>query len=61
MLDKVLATISILALVCFMSVVVTFVNEPDLWIVVIVVLCMAIFDFIREFRNANKDKSRNES
>ena len=50
MVDKVLAAASILILVAFMSVVTVYVNEPDLWIVVIIVLAMGAYDFWRSFR-----------
>ena len=50
MADRILAVLSILLLIGFMSFVTTYVNEPDLWIVVIVVLAMAVFDFWRSFR-----------
>ncbi len=56
MLDKLLATISMLSLVVFMGVVTVFVNEPDLWIIVIVVLIMGIYDFFREIRSESQKK-----
>ncbi len=54
MLDKILATISILSLVAFMGVVAVFVNEPDLWIIIIVVLLMGVYDFYREISRASR-------
>lgn len=54
MLDKVLATISIAALIAFMLIVTVFVNEPDLWIIVVAVLAMAVYDFWRTFRQNGK-------
>lgn len=53
MLDRVLAVLSILGLVGFMGIVTVFVNEPDLWIVALVVLAMATFDFWRTLRAKN--------
>ena len=50
MTDRILAALSILLLVGFMSIVVVFVNEPDLWIVVVLVLAMGIYDFWRTLR-----------
>jgi Flp pilus assembly protein TadB len=54
MLDRILAILSISMLVAFMLVVAVYVNEPDLWIVIIIVLTMAVFDFwsgLRRKRN----------
>ncbi len=45
MADKIVALASLVGLIAFMGVVVWFVNEPDLWIVVILVLVMASYDF----------------
>ena len=42
MLDKVFAAISMLGVVAFMGVVIIGVWEPDLWIVTIVILSIAI-------------------
>lgn len=50
MLDKVFALASIAMLAGFLAIVVTYVNEPDLWVVVVVVVVMAAFDFWRSFR-----------
>ena len=56
MLDKVLATISILSLIVSVGVVVWFVPEPDLIIITIIVLAMAVFDFyLLTFRKENSD------
>jgi len=57
LLDKALATVSILALIGFMLIVTVFVNEPDLWIIVVAVvavLAMAVYDFWRTFRQNGK-------
>jgi len=58
MLDKVLAAVSIAMLIGFMLIVTVFVNEPDLWIIVVVVLVMAVFDFARTFRQNGKGPAR---
>ena len=42
MLDKVFAAISMLGVVAFMAVVIIGVWEPDLWIVTVVILSIAI-------------------
>jgi hypothetical protein len=47
MLDKVLATLSLGCLIGFMAFVVYYIAEPDLTIVTVVVLAMAIYDFYR--------------
>ena len=48
MLDKVLAVISMLALIGFMGVVLVFINEIALWVIVCGVLAMGIYDFYLE-------------
>jgi len=48
MLDKVLAIISISALIVFMGIVLVFINEIALWIIVCTVLAMAVYDFYLE-------------
>lgn len=57
MLDKFLATISMLSLIAFMGVVAVFVNELDLWIVIVVVLIMGSYDFFREIRRESQKKN----
>jgi 4-hydroxybenzoate polyprenyltransferase len=52
MLDKVLAVISIGALVAFMGIVLVFINEMALWIIVCAVLAMGIYDFYTELRGS---------
>ncbi len=56
MLDKVLAIVAILTLFAFVSVVVWYVPEPDLTIIIVIVLVMAVFDFyLQTFRKKNSD------
>lgn len=50
MLDKIFAIVSMAGVVAFMGVVTVFVMEPDLWIVTILVLGIAIH-FIRKDLN----------
>ena len=50
MLDKVFAAISMLGVVAFMGVVIIGVWEPDLWIVTIVILGIAILFFWEEIK-----------
>ena len=56
MTDKVLATLSMAALILFTSVVVVFVRELDLAVVIIICLSIGIYDFwvtLRNKRNGN--------
>ncbi len=50
MIDKVLATLSVLMLAAFLGIVIWFVAEPDLIIVAVAVLAMVVFDFWRSTR-----------
>ena len=40
--------------IAFMMVVTAYVNEPALWIIVLIGLVMATFDFVREIREIGK-------
>ena len=53
MVDKLLACMSLILLAAFVGVVVWFVNEPDLWVVVVLVVAMAAYDFWVTFRKAD--------
>lgn len=48
MIDKVLAAASVACLIAFMAIIIWFVPDPDLVIVTIMVLAMAVYDFYRE-------------
>ena len=50
MLDKIVAGASVLALIAFLGVVISFVAEPDLWFVIIVVVYIAVYFIWREIR-----------
>ncbi len=50
MLDKILAGLSILTLIAFLGIVISFVAEPDLWVVIIVVVYIAVYFIWREIR-----------
>ena len=58
MVDKICATISMLGLIVFMGVVNLKVMLPDLWIVTIVVLGIAINDFVRYFRESDNGSKK---
>lgn len=62
MIDKILIVISLLALVAFCGVVVTFVAEPDLAITVLLILFIASHDFwISVFRKQDGDPELEET
>lgn len=50
MTDRIFATVSILALIAYTGIVMWFVAEPDLIIVVVLVLCLAVHDFWQSLR-----------
>ncbi len=50
MLDKVFAAISMFGVIAFMGVVIIGVWEPDLWIVTIIILGVAVFFFWVEIK-----------
>ena len=58
MIDKILAIITVSMLIGFMSVVVIFVNEPDLWMVVLIGLGLASYDFWATFRKRRASAER---
>lgn len=45
MLDKLLALISIVCFLSFVGILIYYVTEPDLTIICVVVVAMAVFDF----------------
>jgi hypothetical protein len=53
MLDKVLAVVSLGALIGFMGIVLVYINEMALWIIVVTVLVMAAYDFFIELRGSD--------
>jgi hypothetical protein len=57
MLDRFFAIISMLAVIAFVGVVTVGVMQPNLWIVAIVVVGIAIYDFWRTIRD--NDNSNN--
>lgn len=57
MLDKVMASISIVLFIGFLAIVVVFVNEVDLTIVIVGVLMLAVYDFWRSNRNDNEESA----
>jgi cadmium resistance protein CadD (predicted permease) len=62
MLDKVLATFSMAALILFLGIVIKFVPEPDLFLVIVIPVGIAIYGVITSFREeSNKDKEKPEN
>lgn len=53
-MDKTLALIALACLVAFMGVMLSFVVEPDLIIVTVIVLVMAMYDFWRQLYREKK-------
>lgn len=60
MLDRVFAIVSILGVILFMWIVAVGVMEPDLWIVTLVVLGIAIYDFWKTFRERKQSHMETE-
>ena len=58
MLDKIFAMVSLAAFISFMLIILVWINEIDLWIITVVVLVMAFYDFTQSMRNS--DDSTNE-
>jgi hypothetical protein len=51
MLDKLLAALSLCALIVFMAVMIHFVREPDLFLVVVIPIGIAIYSVWNSFRD----------
>jgi hypothetical protein len=58
MLDWALAVVSMLGVIAFMAVVTFGVMEPDLWIVVLLVLGIGIYDFVKSLREQNSNGAK---
>jgi hypothetical protein len=59
MLDKLLATLSMAALILFLGIVIWFVREPDLTLIIVIPVGIAIYGVITSFREqSNKDKEK---
>ena len=50
MLDKIVAGISMATFIAFLGIVLSFVTEPDLWVVLIIVAYIAVCFIWRELR-----------
>ena len=51
MADKILATISILMFLTFLGFLAIYIAKVNLWVIVVVVGSMAVFDFIKTLRD----------
>lgn len=58
MLDKIIAALSIAALIGFMMIVLVWINELDLWVITVAVLVMASYDFYTSTRNTDKNTKK---
>lgn len=52
--DRVLAVLSMAMFIGFAGIVAYFVNETELWVVLIIVILMAMYDFWTELRSGAK-------
>ena len=50
MADKIIATIAISLLVMFLAFLAVYIRETDLWVVIVLVSAMAVFDFWQTLR-----------
>lgn len=55
--DRLLAAISLLAMIAFLGILVIYVKRIDLGVVVVVVIVMAAYDFFREVRAHGRQES----
>lgn len=53
MTDKIIAIFSLLLFIGFIGIIATYINEPALWAVMIIVMVMAVYDFLRALRRGN--------
>jgi hypothetical protein len=60
MADKIFAPLAMLLFVAFVGLLAFYVNEPDLWIVIVVVCALGGFDFWKTVRES-KDEAGDET
>ena len=59
MLDKLLATVSMIGLILFLGIIIWFVREPDLTLIIVIPVGIAIYGVVTSFREqSNKDKEK---
>jgi len=59
MLDKLLATVSMVGLILFLGIIIWFVREPDLTLIIVIPVGIAIYGVVTSFREqSNKDKEK---
>ncbi|PIW25716.1 MAG: hypothetical protein COW30_18780 [Rhodospirillales bacterium CG15_BIG_FIL_POST_REV_8_21_14_020_66_15] len=61
MLDRILAIGSLAGVILFCYILMKFVAEPDLWVVIIMVLTIASYFIIRELRQGGSHFARKEN
>ncbi|MFQ5467323.1 MAG: hypothetical protein ACE5DS_04225 [Kiloniellaceae bacterium] len=57
MTDKIIAIFSLFMFIGFVGIIVTYINEPALWTVVLIVVAMAVYDFWRALRRGNNHRN----
>ena len=58
MVDKIVAPLAILLFLAFVAFLAVYVNEIDLWVVVVAVSAMGVLDFWLELRGRNNNNSK---
>ena len=59
MVDKLLATLSMLALILFLGIIIWFVREPDLILIIVIPVGIAIYAVVNSFREqSNGDNGK---
>lgn len=57
MADKIIAPIAIALFLVFISFLAIYINEPDLWVVLVGVSVLAVYDFYQALRTGNGNSS----
>lgn len=53
MVDRILAIFALVLFIGFVATLAVYINRLNLWVVVIIVMAMAAFDFFQTLRNSN--------
>ena len=53
MADKIIAPLALLMFLAFVAFLAVYVNQIDLWIVIVLVCCLAVFDFWKTLRSSS--------
>jgi hypothetical protein len=57
MVDRILATLSLIMFIGFLAFMAVYIGEIDLWIVLVVVSVLAVFDFVVTLRGDDTKRS----